>query len=139
MPTVWVVDDEPLIRRAILAVLDEAGYQGEGFGDAAQFYRRLIEPGQPPPDLLILDQMLPDEDGASIVHTLRERAEYRDIPVLFLTAVGEEGAERLRDLAPVMRKPFDFRDLISTIEALTENSAGQGPSRAAGEDAHETD
>jgi len=118
MACIWVVDDEPLLRHAILAVLEEVGHEGEGFGDAEQLYRRLVEPGQELPDLLILDQMLPDEDGAQIVHSLRERQEYRDIPIMLLTAVSEAEADRLRDLAPVVRKPFDFRDLLATVDSL---------------------
>jgi DNA-binding response OmpR family regulator len=50
-----------------------------------------------------------------IVRSLRERAEYRDIPVIFLTAVGDDEADRLADLAPVLGKPFDFRDLLSMV------------------------
>jgi DNA-binding response OmpR family regulator len=118
MARIWVVDDEPLIRHAIISVLEEVGHEAEGFGDAEQLYRRLVETHRELPDLLILDHMLPDEDGAQIVHSLRERAEYRDIAILLLTAVTESEAERLRDLAPVIRKPFDFRDLLAAIDAM---------------------
>ncbi len=117
MPEIWVVDDEPLIRHAIVSVLEEVGYQVEDFGDAEQLYRRLVERGDELPDLLILDHMLPDEDGAQIVHSLRERPQYRELPVLFVTAVDDESAQRLADLAPVVRKPFDFRDLVDAVEA----------------------
>jgi two-component system alkaline phosphatase synthesis response regulator PhoP len=112
---IWVVDDEPLFRAAVLAVLEEAGYQPRGFGRAEQLYSALID-GELP-DLLILDHMLPDESGSLIVRALRERTEYRDIPILFLTAVGLDEADRLTDLAPVLRKPFDFRDFIAMVEA----------------------
>jgi DNA-binding response OmpR family regulator len=127
MARIWVVDDEPLIRHAILSVLEEVGHQCQGFGDAEQLYRHLVEPQSDLPDLLVLDQMLPDEDGAQIVHSLRERAEYRDIPILLLTAVSEAEAERLRDLAPVIRKPFDFRDLVAAIDALLAPAADDLP------------
>lgn len=131
-PTIWVVDDEPLIRAAIVAVLDEAGYQPRGFGRAEQLYTALID-GEPP-DLLILDHMLPDESGALIVRSLRERAEYRDIPILFLTAVGRDEADRLTDLAPVLRKPFDFRDFVAMVEAgLASTGPSPEGSSAAGE------
>jgi len=116
MTSIWVVDDEPLIRHAIVAVLEEVGHEVESFGDAEQLYRRLVDSDQLP-DLLILDQMLPDEDGAQIVHSLRERPQFRDIAVLFVTAVDDESAQRLADLAPVVRKPFDFRDLVSAVDA----------------------
>jgi DNA-binding response OmpR family regulator len=62
--------------------------------------------------------MLPDESGDQIVRSLRERPQYRDISVLFLIAVREEDAVRLADLAPVLTKPFDFRDLVETVERL---------------------
>ncbi len=111
---VWVVDDEPLIRTAVLAVLDEVGYEARGFADAEGLYTALVEEGTVP-DLLILDQRLPDEFGSTIVHSLRERPQYRDIRVLFVTAIDDEEAGRLTDLAPVVRKPFDFVDLVEAV------------------------
>jgi len=113
--SVWVVDDEPLIRTAMLAVLDELGYVTRGFGNAEELYMALVEGGQQP-DLLILDQRLPDEFGSTILHSLRERPQYRDIPVLFVTAIDDEEADRLSALAPVVRKPFDFADLVAAVE-----------------------
>jgi two-component system alkaline phosphatase synthesis response regulator PhoP len=131
--TVWIVDDEPLIRAAIVAVLEEAGYQPRGFGRAEQLYTALTDGEQP--DLLILDHMLPDESGSLIVRALRERAEYRDIPILFLTAVGLDEADRLTDLAPVLRKPFDFRDFVAMVEAQLEaaEATPEGSAAALGE------
>lgn len=114
--SVWIVDDEPLIRAAMVAVLEEVGRTAEGFGDAEALYTRLVDGEQP--SLLILDQMLPDEDGAQVVRSLRERPQYREIPILFCTAVSDEEAERLADLAPVIRKPFDFRELVDFVEQL---------------------
>lgn len=113
--SVWVVDDEPLIRTAMLAVLDELKYVTRGFGNAEELYMALVEGGQQP-DLLILDQRLPDEFGSTILHSLRERPQYRDIPVLFVTAIDDEEADRLSALAPVVRKPFDFADLVAAVE-----------------------
>jgi two-component system, OmpR family, alkaline phosphatase synthesis response regulator PhoP len=113
--TVWVVDDEPLIRTAVLAVLGEVGYTARGFGNAEELYLALVEEGATP-DLLLLDQRLPDEFGSTILHSLRERPQYRDIPVLFVTAIDDEEADRLSALAPVVRKPFDFNDLVAAVE-----------------------
>jgi len=112
---VWVVDDEPLIRTAVLAVLGELGYETRGFGNAEDLYVALVEGGTTP-DLLVLDQRLPDEFGSTILHSLRERPQYRDIPVLFVTAIDDEEADRLSALAPVIRKPFDFADFITAVE-----------------------
>lgn len=117
--TVWVVDDEPLIRTAVLAVLAELGYEARGFGNAEELYLALVEEGATP-DLLVLDQRLPDEVGSTIVHSLRERPQYRDIPMLFLTAIDDEEADRLSVLAPVVRKPFDFSDFVTAVEQQLE-------------------
>ena len=114
--SVWVVDDEPLIRTAVLAVLGELGYETQGFGNAEELYVALVEGGAPP-DLLVLDQRLPDEFGSTILHSLRERPQYRDIPVLFVTAIDDEEADRLSALAPVIRKPFDFADFVTAVQA----------------------
>ena len=113
--TIWVVDDEPLIRTAVLAVLGELGYEAQGFGNAEELYVALVE-GTTVPDLLVLDQRLPDEFGSTIVHSLRERPQYRDIPVLFVTAIDDEEADRLSAIAPVVRKPFDFADFVTAVE-----------------------
>lgn len=113
---VWVVDDDALIRTAVTAVLAELGYEARGFGDAEELYTALVEEGTIP-DLLVLDQRLPDEYGSTILHSLRERPQYRDIPVIFLTAISDEEAGRLTDLAPVIRKPFDFADFVDAVRA----------------------
>ena len=114
---VWVVDDEPHIRTAMIAVLTELGHETRGFGNAEELYTTLVEEGVIP-DLLILDHRLPDEFGSTILHSLRERPQYQDIPVLFVTAIDDEEAGRLQDLAPVVRKPFDFADFVTEVEAL---------------------
>ncbi len=119
---VWVVDDDHLTRAAILAVLTELGYDARGFPNAEELYTALVD-GEGHPQLLILDQRLPDEGGSTIVHSLRERPQYRDIPVLFLTAIDDEEADRLSVLAPVVRKPFEVDDLVTAVQ---QNVAGEG-------------
>ncbi len=112
---VWVVDDEPHIRTAMLAVLAELDLDTRGFGNAEELYTALVEEAVTP-DLLVLDQRLPDEYGSTIVHSLRERPQYRDIPVIFVTAIDDEEANRLEALAPVIRKPFDFADFVEAVQ-----------------------
>jgi adenylate cyclase len=112
---VWIVDDEPHIRTAMIAVVGDLGHETRGFGNAEELYTALVEEGLMP-DLLILDQRLPDEYGSTILHSLRERPQYRDIPVLFVTAIDDEEANRLEALAPVLRKPFDFADFVAAVE-----------------------
>lgn len=114
--SVWVVDDDRLIRAAVLAILGELGYERRGFGSAEELYVTLVESGEVP-DLLVLDQRLPDEHGSTVLHSLRERLRYRDIPVIFLTAIDDEEAERLSVMAPVVHKPFDVDELVTAVEA----------------------
>lgn len=114
--SVWVVDDDRLTRSAVLAVLGELGYETRGFGNAEELYVTLVEDGDIP-DLLVLDQRLPDEHGSTVVHSLRERLRYRDIPVIFLTAIDDEEADRLSVMAPVVHKPFDVDQLVAAVQA----------------------
>jgi DNA-binding response OmpR family regulator len=122
---VWVVDDEPFIRTAMMAVLTEVGHETRGFADAEELYTALVEEGTIP-DMLVLDQRLPDEYGSTIVHSLRERPQYRDIPVLFVTAIDDEEANRLEVIAPVVRKPFDFADFVAAVQAQLEQAEATG-------------
>lgn len=116
--TIYVVDDEPYIRAAVMAILTEAGYPAQAFETADQLYQRVYEWPENPA-LIIVDEMLPDgHSGDQIVRTLRMRPEYRDIPFIFLTAVSSDAAERLSDLAPVVRKPFDFGELVGRVEEV---------------------
>lgn len=120
---IWVVDDEAFIRTAMLAVLDEVGYETRGFADAEGLYTALVQEGITP-DLLVLDQRLPDEFGSEIIHSLRERPQYRDIPVVFVTAIDDEEADRLVELAPVLRKPFDFNEFVELVRTNLPAEAG---------------
>ncbi len=122
---VWVVDDEPFIRTAMMAVLTEVGHEARGFGDAEELYTALVEEGAIP-DLLVLDQRLPDEFGSTIAHSLRERPQYRDIPLLFVTAIDDEEANRLEAIAPVVRKPFDFADFVEAVQTQLEQAEATG-------------
>ena len=122
---VWVVDDEPFIRTAMMAVLTEVGHEARGLGDAEELYTALVEEGAIP-DLLVLDQRLPDEFGSTIAHSLRERPQYRDIPLLFVTAIDDEEANRLEAIAPVVRKPFDFADFVEAVQAQLQQAEATG-------------
>jgi two-component system, OmpR family, alkaline phosphatase synthesis response regulator PhoP len=122
---VWVVDDEPFIRTAMMAVLAEVGHEARGFADAEELYTALVEEGAIP-DLLVLDQRLPDEFGSTIAHSLRERPQYRDIPLLFVTAIDDEEANRLEAIAPVVRKPFDFADFVEAVQAQLQQAEATG-------------
>ena len=128
---IYVVDDEALIRAAVIAILEEAGYQAESFADAEELYVRMVD-GPENPAMIIVDEMLPDESGDTIVRSLRERPQYRDIPFMFLTAVDTDAADRLSSIAPVIRKPFDFGDLVSKVEEQIGPPETKGPDEGGG-------
>ena len=119
---IWVVDDEPFIRTAMTAVLADIGHETRGFADAEELYTALVEEGTIP-DLIVLDQRLPDEFGSTIAHSLRERPQYRDIPLLFVTAIDDEEASRLEVIAPVVRKPFDFTEFVEAVDRQLESGS----------------
>jgi DNA-binding response OmpR family regulator len=124
---IWVVDDNSLTRTAVLAVLAEIGYDTRGFANAEELYTALVD-GAPHPHLLILDQRLPDEGGSTILHSLRERPQYRDIPIVFLTAIDDVEADRLSALAPVVHKPFDVDELVAAVKAnVADEGSAQPP------------
>jgi DNA-binding response OmpR family regulator len=127
MTTVLVVDDEPIVRDVVVRYLERAGFETVAAenGDAA---RALIE--RTPPDLVVLDVMLPGTDGLSLCRWIRSRS---DLPVIMLTARGEE-ADRLVGLDlgadDYVTKPFSPRELTARVRTVLRRSGP--PARLAG-------
>jgi len=82
---IYCVEDERNIRELIVYTLESSGYQAKGFKDAKAFYPALEEEK---PELILLDIMLPGEDGLSILEKLRKNKATKDIPVMMVTARG---------------------------------------------------
>ncbi len=112
---ILVVDDEPQIRRALDIALRGHDYAVQlADGSAAA----LVQLGTQPPDLLILDLMLPDLDGLSL---LRELRTWSEIPVIVLSARGEEATKiEALDLGAddYLTKPFSIGELLARVRAL---------------------
>jgi two-component system phosphate regulon response regulator OmpR len=113
---IWVVDDDPELRQLLATYLGEQGYEVRCMGDGAQLMARLE--GQRP-DLLVLDLMLPGDDGLTLLRRLRDGAD--DLPVLMLTARADAvdriiGLEQGAD--DYLAKPFLPRELTARIEAV---------------------
>ncbi|MBD2548335.1 response regulator [Microcystis elabens FACHB-917] len=113
---IWVVDDDPDLRQLLSTYLSEQGYEVRCMGDGAQLMARLE--GQRP-DLLVLDLMLPGDDGLTLLRRLRDGAD--DLPVLMLTARADAvdriiGLEQGAD--DYLAKPFLPRELTARIEAV---------------------
>jgi len=128
---ILVVDDERPIRRALEVTLAKAGYSVDTATDASE---ALTKAALTPPDLVILDLMLPDADGADVSRQLRD---WLRAPILLISAVGEEG-DKIRALDAgaddYLTKPFRFAELRARIRAHLR----RGPTQAGRDDAVRT-
>jgi len=113
-PRVLVVDDEPQIVRALKVVLREAGFEAVPAETGSE---ALDLAAVRPPDAAIIDLVLPDIDGISVTRTLRE---WSEMPILVLSAVGEE-EQKVRALEAgaddYITKPFGARELVARLHA----------------------
>lgn len=122
MALIYVAEDDISIQEIEIFALQNVGYQVEGFDDAAQFYEALE---RQLPDLILLDIMLPDEDGLSIVKNLRLRKDTVTIPIIMVTAKTTE-LDKVKGLDigadDYMTKPFGVMELISRVKAMLRRS-----------------
>ena len=126
-PRVLVVDDERQILRALKVILRDAGYE---VAEATGVEEALDIASVRPPDAAIVDLMLPDGSGVELVRRLRE---WTQMPILVLSAVGEEDAkvESLEAGADdYVTKPFGTRELVARIGAALRR-AGDAPGEPA--------
>ncbi|MGW5719935.1 response regulator transcription factor [Amycolatopsis sp. NPDC003865] len=122
MSRLLVVDDEPTVRELLSAALRFAGFR---VTSAATAREAVAAATGEPPDLVLLDVMLPDLDGFEVVRRLREQ--HRTVPVLFLTARDGQ-ADKVTGLSlgadDYVTKPFDLAELIARIRAILRRTAG---------------
>src|SRR6478672_6722905 len=115
-PKILVVDDDVRLRDLLSRYLTEQGFQVSALPDSSQLDRRLQ---RDPPHLLVLDLMLPGEDGLSVCRRLRGAGE--TVPIIMLTAKGDDvdrivGLEMGAD--DYLAKPFNPRELVARIHAV---------------------
>jgi len=124
MAVIYVVEDDRNIQEIETFTLRNVGYGVEGFDLASSFFEALQKEQ---PDLIILDIMLPDEDGLTVLKRLRSRRETQKIPVIMVTAKTTE-IDKVKGLDmgadDYMTKPFGVMELISRVKALLRRSAG---------------
>lgn len=120
---IYIVEDDRNIQEIELFALKNSGYQAVGFETAKDFYKALSEKL---PELILLDIMLPDEDGLSILKSLRTRADTQKIPVILVTAKSTE-IDKVKGLDggadDYIAKPFGVLELIARINAKLRTSA----------------
>lgn len=119
---IYCVEDERNIRELIVYTLESSGYQAKGFKDAKEFYPALEEET---PELILLDIMLPGEDGLSVLGKLRQNKTTKDIPVMMVTARGSEydkilGLDGGAD--DYITKPFGMMEFLARVRAILRRS-----------------
>lgn len=115
---IYLLEDDDAIRKLVLYGLDSQGFQARGFGLPSEFWRAV---DSELPELVLLDIMLPEEDGLSILQKLRSRTATRRLPVILLTAKNSEydrviGLDHGAD--DFVSKPFSMLELIARIRAV---------------------
>ncbi len=115
---IYFVEDDANIRKLVCYALTKEGFSVTGFELPGNFWRAI---NQNTPELILLDIMLPEEDGLSILEKLRQNDTYKSIPVIMLTARDSEydkvtGLDAGAD--DYVAKPFGMTELISRIRAV---------------------
>ena len=118
---IYLVEDDNSIRELVLYTLNASGLEAEGFERPSAFWGAMERRR---PDLVVLDIMLPEEDGLAILKQLRETD--RDLPVMMLTAKSTEydkvvGLDAGAD--DYLAKPFGMMELMARVKALLRRSA----------------
>ena len=115
---IWCVDDDHAIRDIEIYTLESTGYKARGFVDGAEMFEALKTEK---PELIVLDIMLPGEDGVEILRKLRENPETKDIPIIMATAKGSE-IDKIQSLDmgadDYLVKPFGVMEMVSRIKAV---------------------
>jgi two-component system phosphate regulon response regulator PhoB len=119
---IFVVEDEDAIREMLVIVLEHAGFQVMAVASAEEALQALAENL---PDLILLDWMLPGISGVELARRLKKEDSYSDLPIILLTARGEE-EDKVRGLEigadDYMTKPFSPKELVARIKAVTRRS-----------------
>lgn len=122
---ILIIEDEPDIARTLVYNLEKEGFSTRLAQTGAEGVRAaLCSPG---PDLILLDLMLPDMSGHEICTRLREQGKTRSVPIIMLTARGEE-EDRIKGFEvgadDYVTKPFSPRELLARIKAVLRRSQG---------------
>lgn len=124
--SIYVVEDDESIRTMVVYALNGSGYVARGFSDSRAFFQAVDEKS---PDLVLLDIMLPGEDGLSILKRLRSTPKTARIPAIMLTAKSTE-MDKVRGLDmgadDYVAKPFGILELLSRIRAVARRTVESG-------------
>ena len=120
---IYCVEDDNAIRELMTYTLNASGFEAKGFSCPSAFWNELQ---QKQPELIMLDIMLPEEDGISILKRLRANAATMEIPVILATAKGTEYDKVIGlDLGAddYLAKPFGMMEMVSRVKAVLRRTA----------------
>ena len=122
---IYCVEDDASIRELVLYTLRASGFEARGFAESGAFWEAMCEHV---PDLVLLDIMLPGEDGLEILKKLRSSPLTEQLPVILATARGSEydkvvGLDTGAD--DYLAKPFGMMEMVSRIRAVLRRTARQ--------------
>ena len=119
---IFCVEDDSNIRELVVYTLETTGFQARGYEEGKSFLEALA---LETPDLILMDIMLPGEDGISLLKRLKNSSKTRDIPVIMVTAKGAE-YDKVKGLDlgadDYVTKPFGMMELVSRIKAVLRRS-----------------
>ena len=117
---IWCVEDDVSIRDIEVYTLEQTGFIAKGFGDGDSFWMELATTDELP-ELVILDIMLPGEDGVSLLTKIKASSRNKDIPVIMATAKSVE-YDKIKSLDlgadDYLVKPFGMMEMVSRIKAV---------------------
>lgn len=115
---IWCIEDDPSIREIEVYALNSTGMEAKGFASAEALWKALEDEQ---PELIVLDVMLPGEDGVTILKRLRADDRYQDLPVIMATARGTE-FDKVQSLDlgadDYITKPFGMMEMVSRVKAV---------------------
>lgn len=115
---IYLLEDDDSIRKLVVYGLQSQGYEAKGFEVPSKFWKAV---GEQTPELVLLDIMLPEEDGLSVLHKLRSASATKKVPVIMLTAKNTEydrviGLDNGAD--DFISKPFGMMELVARVRAV---------------------
>ena len=115
---IWCVDDDNTILEIEVYTLEQMGFEARGFADGLSMLEALKTEI---PDLIVLDIMMPEMDGLEVLNKLRDKAEYKSIPVIMATAKGTE-MDKISGLNSgaddYLVKPFGVMEMVARVKAV---------------------
>jgi CheY-like chemotaxis protein len=116
MSTVLVVEDSPVAREVVMKILQREGYDVVGASNGVEALDCLHSQT---PDLVLLDVMMPEKDGMTLLQEMRDEPQYKELPVILLTALSDEGrmnkAKELGVCEYLVKTRFSYDELVDQV------------------------